>query len=105
MSTTDIEALVGEGKKAALSAAHDDCLLLSDLVDALERQKAVVEALKPFADCADFIDTHSRYLTNESGLWTPYASTGEQPPCILVSHVRAARKALAALDAVPEGEG
>ena len=44
MSTTDIEALVGEGKKAALSAAHDDCLLLSDLVDALERQQDVMEA-------------------------------------------------------------
>ena len=46
MSTTDIKALVAEGKKAALSAAHDDCLLLSDLVDALERQQAVVRVLR-----------------------------------------------------------
>lgn len=46
MSTTDIEALVAEGKKAALSAAHDDCLLLSDLADALERQQAVVRVLR-----------------------------------------------------------
>ena len=37
---TDIPTLIAEGKKAALSTAHDDCLLISDLVDALEAQQA-----------------------------------------------------------------
>ena len=55
----------------------------------------LVEALKPFADCADFIGTHSRHMKDETGLWTPFSSRGEQPPCILVSHVRAARAVLA----------
>lgn len=45
MTTTEIEALIAEGKKAALSAAHDDCLLLSDLADALECTQADLEAV------------------------------------------------------------
>ena len=46
MAVTDIDALIAEGKKAALSAAHDDCLLLSDLADALECTQAVVKVMR-----------------------------------------------------------
>ena len=59
----------------------------------------LVKALRPFADCADFIDTHSLHMKDETGLWTPFASTGKQPPSILVSHVRTARAVLAKVEA------
>lgn len=48
MDGIDIDALIAEGKKASLSAAHDDCGLLGDLADALEAQQAVVEAARAY---------------------------------------------------------
>ncbi len=55
---------------------------------------ALVTALEPFAACADFIDSHIREISDDTGLWTPSSSDGSAPS-IKASHVRQARAALA----------
>ena len=62
--------------------------------------RSLVEALKPFADVAEFIEkTQPMLSTNPSlGLWVPSVSTGKKPPSILVSHVLVAKRVLESLD-------
>ena len=38
----EIDTMIGQAKKAALSAEHDDCGLLSDLAEAMTFLRAVV---------------------------------------------------------------
>ncbi len=83
---TELVLRILPGSKAA-RAALDACHF-----------RELVKALRPFADCADFIGTHSLHMKDETGLWTPFASTGKQPPSILVSDVRTARAVLAKVD-------
>ena len=93
--TPDIEALVAKGKKAALSAEHDDCLLLSDLADALERAQAVVGAAQRYTKLYDEAESDP-----EKGKvrWGQVMGA--------VVDIRRAVKDLAALDApLPEGDG
>lgn len=90
--TTDIDALVAEGKKAALSAAHDDCLLLSDLADTLECTQAVVEAVREIKDREGKVCDNYDTCTHTS-CQSSYAAWA------------IADNALAALGAPPEGDG
>lgn len=56
----EIDALIVQADKAALSAAHDDCGLLSDLADAMKLLRAV--ALE-----AQDMRSRNMLLTNKMG--------------------------------------
>ena len=54
------------------------------------------DALKPFADCANYIERHMRSLADddETGLWLPSSTTMKGLPSIRMKDVRRAREAL-----------
>lgn len=58
------------------------------------------DALKPFADCADYIEKRLGGLIDdeETGLWVPSSNTMKGLPSIRVRDVRRARAALKELD-------
>jgi len=65
-------------------------------VAAMEREIAELRAaLKPFADCADWLDLGAREISDDTGLWLPSTSDPNvKPPGIYVATVRNARAAL-----------
>lgn len=60
-----------------------------------EAVKDLVEALKIFGACADYIYQHHPDGGKDTGLWTPEASYGATPPRITIGDVHKARTALA----------
>ncbi len=73
--------------------SHDE-ILVAEIERLQAHHDALVTALEPFAACADFIDSHIREISNDTGLWTPSSSDGSAPS-IKASHVRQARATLA----------
>lgn len=58
-----------------------------------EQRDTLLALLRPFGACADYLDSHARSLSDETGLWSPSSPDGSAPK-ITVAHVRNARAAL-----------